>query len=93
MPYRDRLADRWEASPPFQRLVRDVGRITCLSGMLMVGVELALILMTPVEVYFGASWVVLWLWAALAAYFCVSYTKACLRSERAWWKQEILHEG
>jgi hypothetical protein len=88
--FRDRLADRWDASPPFQRLVRDVGRITGFSGLLMVGVELALILMTPADLFFGASWVILWAWAAVSAYACISYTKTCLEIEMLWWKEEMV---
>ncbi|KAF8589691.1 hypothetical protein K439DRAFT_1331778 [Ramaria rubella] len=88
--YRDRLSERWNRSPPFQLLVRDVGRILGFSGLLMVGVELALILMTPADLFYGASWVILWVWAALSAYFCISYTKACLVVEKDWWQHEVV---
>jgi len=57
--------------------------------MLMVGIELAIIFMTPVEFFFGVSWIVLWLWAALTSYFGVLFTKARLRSEKAWWKEQF----
>ena len=84
--YRDQLAERWSSSTPFRYLVRDVGRVLGCSGLLMVSVELALILMTPAEVFIGASWVVFWTWAALSTYCCVCYTKTCLAVERDWWK-------
>lgn len=83
--YRENLAERWDVSPPFRRLVRDVGRILASSGLLMVSIEVALIIVTPVDVFFGASWLILWAWAALSACYCISYTKKCLREEKVWW--------
>ena len=87
--YRDRLAERWRTSPPFRYLVRDVGRILSLTGLVMTGVELGLILMTTSEFFIGASWAILWAWAALSTYCCVAYTQTCLAYERDWWKLNV----
>ncbi|KAF8528171.1 hypothetical protein BU17DRAFT_39253 [Hysterangium stoloniferum] len=89
--FRDELLERWNASLPFQSLVYNVGWILGTSGICMVLLELGLMMTTPIDIFFGLSWVILWAWAGLGAYYCIRYTKSRLKAEKLWWDKVVLN--
>jgi len=91
--FREELLERWNASLPFQSLVYNIGWILGTSGFFMVLVELALMMTTPIDIFFGLSWIILWAWAGLGAYYCIKYTKSRLEAEKLWWDNEVLNAG
>lgn len=88
--FRDELAERWNASVPFQNLIYKIGWIIGYSGLAMAFIELIFMMTMPIDVFFGLSWVIFWSWAGYITYYCIRYTRASLLAEREWWDKEIL---
>lgn len=88
--FRDELAERWNASTPFQTLIYKMGWILGFSGLAMALIELLFMMTMPIDIFFGLSWVIFWTWAGYITYYCIRYTRASLLAEREWWDKEIL---
>jgi hypothetical protein len=76
---------RWNASPPFRKLLEDLTLYLGLGFLVQTAVQAVVLFGTDEKVFVAVSTVILWGWCGLSALWAVPYTKRALRDEKVWW--------
>ncbi|KAF8158455.1 hypothetical protein B0H34DRAFT_708927 [Crassisporium funariophilum] len=86
--FRRAFHDRWNSSPPFQRLMYHLTIYWTVSSIIYCGVTAAISWGTPLRFAFG--WVLgqLFVWAGVSALGCRLIAKKGLSDEHDWWSRE-----
>lgn len=83
--FRDRLNARWEASPPFRKLLEDITLYVGLGFLAQSLVQVVVLFATDEKIFVAVSTVLLWGWCGLSALWAIPYTKQALQEEKLWW--------
>ncbi|KAH9480396.1 hypothetical protein JR316_0006994 [Psilocybe cubensis] len=82
--FRRDLHQRWNSSPPFQKLMMNLTIYWTISAVIYCGVTAAVSWATPLEFAFAWTLGQLFVWARLSALGCRVLSKRGLRKEREW---------
>jgi hypothetical protein len=82
--FRKKLHERWNASPPFRRLITHLTIFWVVSAAIYCGATIAVSLATPLKFAFGWTLGQLFLWAAISGLICRIWVKQGLRAEQEW---------
>jgi hypothetical protein len=83
--FRDRLNVRWQASPPFRKLLETLTLYLGLGFIAQTMVQVVILFATDEKVFVALSTVVLWGWCGASALWAIPYTKRALREEKLGW--------
>ncbi|KAH8598335.1 hypothetical protein B0O99DRAFT_59435 [Bisporella sp. PMI_857] len=89
-PFREGLAARYNASPIFRKMIRDLSWFWSISGIL-VGIACTIVVCiqeVPKEVSYGIGWGVPFLWAGIWAAITVPWVQSVMRKEKNAWEEE-----
>ncbi|KAF4617127.1 hypothetical protein D9613_005783 [Agrocybe pediades] len=86
--FRRTLHERWHASPPFQRLMRQLTIYWTVSAAVYCGVTAAVSWAAPLNFAFAWTLAQLFIWARLSAIGCRILSRRGLKQERLWWERE-----
>jgi len=87
--FRRSLHDRWNASPPFQRLMMHLTLYWTISAAVYCGVTAAVSWTTPLDFAFAWTLGQLFVWARVSAFGGKILANKGLRYERKWWAREM----
>jgi len=88
--YRRELQARWNASPVFRRLIRDVNMWWIVGGVVFTGALAGITWRLPFEVAYGLSFGVLFLWIGIWALGTWLWVRRELRRERDWFARRTV---
>lgn len=90
-PFRRRISERYEASPPFQRLMQHLTVIFCVWAVTLFLVALALVIANVQrglneDIIYGIIVGFSVIWSGIVAVFAGKFAVRSLRAEKDWWK-------
>lgn len=89
--FRARFDARYRASPPFQRMLCELGLLMGAGAIALLAMELGLTYSgASQDVVYGASMAIAVVWAGVGACVAITYCNWALRREKAWFAAQAL---